>query len=111
MAATGLKISGAKPSSVLPWLDKYTYPPGFDHTGIYYWPSKNIHILITEPYHATDGALSAVKTLSVGKGIFAHAVGCSIAGLWSPGHCPSLLISVEWAQDFLNRFAGALPRE
>ena len=107
---TGLKPSKASARSVLRWFDKWHYPDGFDHTGVYFWPRKNIHILITEPYGSREKALESMRRLAHAHGgSFALALGSSTAGLWFPCNCFSLLIASDWAGEFLESFAMALP--
>jgi hypothetical protein len=109
--ATGLKVSKARHQSVLRWLPAWQLPSGFDHTGVYYWPRKRLHILLTEPYHSTETALLSLQELAVAKnGTYSFAIGRAGHGLWHPGPCIALLIACEWSDEFLGWFADALPQ-
>ena len=108
--ATGLRVSTASHRYALRWLPEWRLPEGFDHTGVYYWPRKRIHILLTEPYHSTQRALLALQEMAVEKGgSYAFVVGRAGTGLWFPGPCIPLLIACEWADEFLGWFAADLP--
>ena len=110
--ATGLRPSRARTTSALRWLPESPRPYGFDRTGVYYYPPKNLHILITEPYHSTADALVSLTFLSQQCGAkFSYAVGQRGAGLWYPGHCFALLCAVDWADELLAEFAAALPTD
>ncbi len=102
--ATGLKPSRVMPNRVLPWLPKWQYPRGFDHTGVYYWPLKRIHVLITEPYHSTAPAKAFLRSI----GACSLVDGRPGSGLWLPGPCKPLLVgppgitfSLQWLADNL----------
>lgn len=109
---TGLQKSSARPARVLPWLDKYTSPPGFDHTRIYYSPARKLHILITEPYHSTDEAVKSLDRLDKanGEGGYSRAFGKAGTGIWNPGNCLVLLICKCSASNtlYLRQCADAL---
>ena len=106
----GLRQSNARPTAVLRWLDGYSFPPGFDHTGVYYSPRGRFHLLLTEPYHSTEKALLSIQsTAEARNGEYGFAVGGAGTGLWYPGSCAPLLIAAKWAEWRLEEFAAGLP--
>lgn len=111
-AAANLIKSNARPSSVLRWLDKWAFPPGFDHTKVFYSPDKQIHLCITEPYNSTDKALASLRELAAEKGkinAFSFAVAPQGLGLWNPGDCFPLLVCIEGHSNWLSQVALLLP--
>ena len=110
LKVTGLKLSNARFSKVLPWMSDCVHPTGFDHTRVYYSPEHKIHILITEPYHTATEALSSLKKLSkcAGGGCFDYAFGGKNRGLWNPGECWSLLVAKTGTKKYLDFLAYSL---
>ena len=110
--ATGMKPSKANPQSVLRWLPSWRYPSGLDQTGVYYWPAKRVHILITEPYHSTDRAIASLMEMAESAGgEFSSCFGAAGSGLWYPGACFPVLVACLWAGEFLPQLAAALPSD
>lgn len=108
--AMGLRQSIARPTAVLRWLDGYRFPPGFDHTGVYYSPRGRFHLLLTEPYHSTETALLSIQSIAEARnGEYGFAIGGAGTGLWYPGSCVPLLIAARWAEWRLEEFAAGLP--
>lgn len=111
-AATGLRRSRARYTSVLRWLDPYSLPAGFDHTGVYYCPKRRMHILLTEPYHSTERALLALEELARKRGgFYSVAIGLKGTGLWYPGPCIPLLVGSWRAEAAMEIFTTHLPGE
>lgn len=110
LKVTGLKLSNARLNKVLPWLDDYVHPTGFDHTRVYYSPEHKVHILITEPYHTATEALSSLKKLSMcaGGGCFDYSFGEKNRGLWNPGECWSLIVAKQNTKKYLDFLAYSL---
>ena len=108
--ATGLQKSNALSTSVLRWMSDWRYPDGFDHTGIYYWPRKRLHIMITEPYHSTEKALHGLQAMAKERnGTYSFSIGRESTGLWSPGNCVSLLVACDSAGEALEAMGMLLP--
>lgn len=109
-AAVGVQRSRARETAALPWLQKYSMPAGFDHTGVYYWPGGKMHLLLTEPYHSTQKALLSLQALAEEKNAaFSFSVGAAGSGLWFPGPCVALLVAAEGYDYELQCFAAGLP--
>jgi hypothetical protein len=110
--AANLKESAARPVSTLRWLDRFTFPIGFDHTKTFYSAQHKIHLCITEPYNSTDWALESLRELAAKRGnrTFSFAVAPEGTGLWFPGSCFPLLVCREGYDDWLNQIALLLPR-
>lgn len=108
---TGLKMTNARHTKVLSSFEKYSYPYGFDHTSVYYWPKFKTHILITEPYHEVDTAIKALNDLYEKTDIdYAHVIGRKGCGLWNPPYCIPLIVSrICLGGDCLQELADALP--
>mgnify|MGYP000444484963 CR=1 FL=1 len=108
--ANGLRPSKAGHQSALRWLPSWHLQIGFDHTDVYYYPRRRIHILLTEPYHSTQEAQLSLQEMAAQKnGTYTCVVGRAGTGLWFPGACIPLLIAVEWADKILSEFAANLP--
>lgn len=108
---TGLKLSKARNTKVLRWMNEYSLPSRFDHTGIYYCRERKFHLMITEPYHTTSRALKSLAELADSRdGDFCYVLGMPGHGLWYPGHCFSLLIAKIGYYDFLVNAAKILPK-
>jgi hypothetical protein len=109
-AATGLKRSSARHSSVFNWMEWHKAPEGFDHTRIFYYPEDKLHIMITEPYWAPEKALKGILFMPERRDAdFSFAVGPEGAGLWYPGECRALIVARPSAQELIEKFASLLP--
>lgn len=111
LKSTGLRKSNAKHTRVLPWLNKYTLPEGFDHTNVYYYPGGKFHILITEPYYSFVIPMESLSELARKEGkSFSYSFGDDVTGLWYPGNCFAMLVAEKEHGKLLSTFAERLPK-
>lgn len=104
----GIKKSHARYNRVLPWLNQYVMPHGFDHIEIFYHPQSKTHILLTEPYHTAQKALQSLKVYADGRG-FDYVLAKEGTGVWYPGACMALLVGKNGSLNLLEHCSSMLP--
>lgn len=90
------------------FLEKANYPD-FDHSHLYYHQKERVYVLMTEPYHSTEGAVNLLEGFNTNLVIRSDYI-ASEKGLWNPGGCFALLIGPPGTYKLLEFLESHLPQ-